>query len=52
MLLAANRLLPGVGMHTLTRLIMGIPRFGALRGTPDATMGAPDPHTGESDTSA
>jgi len=32
MLLAANRLLPGVGMHTLTRLIMGIPRFGALRG--------------------
>jgi NAD(P)-dependent dehydrogenase (short-subunit alcohol dehydrogenase family) len=52
MLLAANRLLPGVGMHTLTRLIMGIPRFGALRGTPDATMGAPDPHTGESDTNA
>jgi NAD(P)-dependent dehydrogenase (short-subunit alcohol dehydrogenase family) len=32
MLLIANRLLPGVGLHHMTRLMMGIPRFGALRG--------------------
>ena len=49
-LLVANRLLPGAAMHTMTRLMMGIPRFGALRGTSAATMGAPDPHTQESDT--
>jgi NAD(P)-dependent dehydrogenase (short-subunit alcohol dehydrogenase family) len=49
MLLVANRLLPGAAMHTMTRLMMGIPRFGALGGTSAATMGPPDPHTQESD---
>ena len=49
MLLVANRLLPGAAMHTMTRLMMGIPRFGALRGTSAATMGVPDPHIQESD---
>jgi NAD(P)-dependent dehydrogenase (short-subunit alcohol dehydrogenase family) len=33
MLLIANRLLPGAGLHHMTRLLMGIPRFGALRGS-------------------
>jgi NAD(P)-dependent dehydrogenase (short-subunit alcohol dehydrogenase family) len=33
MLLIANRLLPPVGLHHMTRLMMGIPRFGALRGS-------------------
>lgn len=32
MLLLANRLLPAAGLHQMTRLMMGIPRFGALRG--------------------
>lgn len=32
MLLIANRLLPTAGLHQMTRLMMGIPRFGALRG--------------------
>ena len=45
MLLIANRLLPGAALHHMTRLMMGIPRFGALAGTPAATMGAPDPQT-------
>lgn len=49
MLLIMNRLMPGAGMHTMTRLMMGIPRFGALGDTSAATMGAPDPHTQESD---
>ncbi|WNG91975.1 SDR family NAD(P)-dependent oxidoreductase [Mycobacterium sp. ITM-2016-00318] len=49
MLLIANKVLPAAAMHTLTRLMMGIPRFGALAGTPHATMGAPDPHTKERD---
>jgi short-subunit dehydrogenase len=49
MLLIASRLLPAAGMHTMTRLMMGIPRFGALGGTPAATMGAPNPHTQESE---
>ncbi|MFD4402544.1 SDR family NAD(P)-dependent oxidoreductase [Nocardia sp. NPDC058499] len=31
MLLIANRLLPAAGMHHLTRMMLGIPRFGALR---------------------
>ncbi|WP_454791153.1 SDR family oxidoreductase [Mycolicibacterium lutetiense] len=31
MLLTANRLLPAAGLHQMTRLMMGIPRFGALR---------------------
>ena len=48
-LLTANRLLPAAGLHTMTRLMMGIPRFGALGGTSAATMGAPDPHTQESE---
>jgi NAD(P)-dependent dehydrogenase (short-subunit alcohol dehydrogenase family) len=33
MLLVVNRLLPGTAMHHMTRLLMGIPRFGALRGS-------------------
>jgi NAD(P)-dependent dehydrogenase (short-subunit alcohol dehydrogenase family) len=33
MLLIANRLLPSAGLHHMTRLMMGIPRFGALRGS-------------------
>jgi hypothetical protein len=49
MLLIANRLLPSAGMHHMTRLMMGIPRFGALRGSPAATMGAPDSQTHESE---
>ncbi|AGB22668.1 short-chain dehydrogenase of unknown substrate specificity [Mycobacterium sp. JS623] len=32
MLLIVNRLLPGAGLHHMTRLMMGIPRYGALRG--------------------
>jgi NAD(P)-dependent dehydrogenase (short-subunit alcohol dehydrogenase family) len=32
MLLIANRFLPGSGLHHMTRLMMGIPRFGGLRG--------------------
>jgi NAD(P)-dependent dehydrogenase (short-subunit alcohol dehydrogenase family) len=31
MLLISNRLLPAAGLHHMTRLMMGIPRFGALR---------------------
>jgi NAD(P)-dependent dehydrogenase (short-subunit alcohol dehydrogenase family) len=49
MLLIANRLLPDFVLHQLMRLMMGIPRFGALRGAPEATMGAPDRHTHESE---
>ena len=49
MLLIANRLMPGAGLHQMTRLLMGIPRFGALRGTPAATMDAPDPQIHESE---
>jgi NAD(P)-dependent dehydrogenase (short-subunit alcohol dehydrogenase family) len=33
MLSITSRLLPGPGMHQMTRLMMGIPRFGALRGS-------------------
>jgi NAD(P)-dependent dehydrogenase (short-subunit alcohol dehydrogenase family) len=33
MLLIANRLLPAAGLHHVTRLMLGIPRFGALRGS-------------------
>ncbi|BBY43276.1 SDR family oxidoreductase [Mycolicibacterium celeriflavum] len=51
MLLIANRMLPGAAMHTVTRLMMGIPRFGALGGTSAATMGAPEENTQESDES-
>jgi NAD(P)-dependent dehydrogenase (short-subunit alcohol dehydrogenase family) len=32
MLLIANRLLPAASLHHMTRLMMGLPRFGALRG--------------------
>jgi NAD(P)-dependent dehydrogenase (short-subunit alcohol dehydrogenase family) len=35
MLLIANRLLPGAGLHHMTRMLMGIPRFGAMRGSKD-----------------
>ena len=31
MLLMANRIMPSVGLHHMIRLMMGIPRFGALR---------------------
>jgi NAD(P)-dependent dehydrogenase (short-subunit alcohol dehydrogenase family) len=49
MLLVADRLLPDAAMHHMTRMMMGIPRFGALRGSPAAAMGAPDPQTQESE---
>jgi NAD(P)-dependent dehydrogenase (short-subunit alcohol dehydrogenase family) len=49
MLLIANRVLPAAGLHQMTRLMLGIPRFGALVRTPAATMGAPDPQTRESE---
>ena len=45
MLLIATRVLPAAGLHHMTRLMLGIPRFGALAHTPAATMGAPDPQT-------
>ena len=32
MLLASNRILPAAGMHHISRLVMGIPRQGAMRG--------------------
>lgn len=32
MLLASNRLLPSSGMHHMSRLVLGIPRQGAMRG--------------------
>lgn len=32
MLLASNRILPSAGMHHISRLVMGIPRLGAMRG--------------------
>ena len=32
MLLASNRVLPASGMHHMSRLVMGIPRHGAMRG--------------------
>jgi NAD(P)-dependent dehydrogenase (short-subunit alcohol dehydrogenase family) len=31
MLLAMHKVMPAIGMHHMTRLMMGIPRFGALR---------------------
>ena len=32
MLLASNRILPASGMHQMSRVVMGIPRQGAMRG--------------------
>jgi NAD(P)-dependent dehydrogenase (short-subunit alcohol dehydrogenase family) len=49
MLLIANRLVPGAVLHQMTRLMMGIPRFGALAGTSAATMAASHPDTHESE---
>jgi NAD(P)-dependent dehydrogenase (short-subunit alcohol dehydrogenase family) len=43
-LLIANRLLPAVGLHQLTRLLMGIPRFGALRGRVDVPFSESEKH--------
>ena len=31
MLLASNRILPAAGMHHVSRLVLGIPRYGAMR---------------------
>jgi NAD(P)-dependent dehydrogenase (short-subunit alcohol dehydrogenase family) len=31
MLLASNRILPSIGMHHLSRIVMGLPRYGAMR---------------------
>lgn len=31
MLLLANKIMPSVAMHHMIRVMMGIPRFGALR---------------------
>jgi short-subunit dehydrogenase len=49
MLLIANRLLPVAALLNMLRLILGIPRFGALGGTSAANMGAPDPQSQESE---
>jgi NAD(P)-dependent dehydrogenase (short-subunit alcohol dehydrogenase family) len=38
MLLVANRLLSGAAMHRIMRLMLGIPKFGALRGRPDVPI--------------
>jgi NAD(P)-dependent dehydrogenase (short-subunit alcohol dehydrogenase family) len=32
MLLASNRILPAIGMHHVSRIVMGIPRYGSMRG--------------------
>jgi NAD(P)-dependent dehydrogenase (short-subunit alcohol dehydrogenase family) len=32
MLLASNRILPAMGMHHMSRIVLGIPRYGAMRG--------------------
>jgi hypothetical protein len=32
MLLASNRFLPSIGMHHVSRIVLGIPRYGAMRG--------------------
>jgi len=32
MLLMANRLLPSSGMHHMSRIVLGIPRYGSMRG--------------------
>ena len=44
MLLIANRLLPTAGMHQVTRLLLGIPRFGALRGRADVPFSESEKH--------
>ena len=38
MLLTINRVLPAAGLHQMTRLMMGLPRFGALRGGTSCRM--------------
>jgi NAD(P)-dependent dehydrogenase (short-subunit alcohol dehydrogenase family) len=40
MLLASNRLLPASGMHQMSRVVMGLPRQGALRGGAAPLTGA------------
>jgi NAD(P)-dependent dehydrogenase (short-subunit alcohol dehydrogenase family) len=40
MLLASNRFLPASGMHQMSRVVMGIPRQGALRGGAAPLSGA------------
>jgi hypothetical protein len=32
MLLASNRFLPSIGMHHVSRIVLGIPRYGTMRG--------------------
>jgi hypothetical protein len=44
MLLIASRLLSGAAMHHMTRLLMGIPKFGALRGRPDVPFHESENH--------
>jgi NAD(P)-dependent dehydrogenase (short-subunit alcohol dehydrogenase family) len=44
MLLIANRLLPTAGMYQVTRLLLGIPRFGALRGRADVPFSESENH--------
>ena len=41
MLLASNRILPSSGMHHMSRLVMGIPRQGAMRGGAVPLTGCP-----------
>ena len=42
MLMLANRFLPPAAMHQMTRLMMGIPRFGALTSSPSSERSHPD----------
>jgi NAD(P)-dependent dehydrogenase (short-subunit alcohol dehydrogenase family) len=44
MLLVANHLLSGAAMHRMTRLMLGMPRFGALRGSPDVPFTESEKH--------
>jgi NAD(P)-dependent dehydrogenase (short-subunit alcohol dehydrogenase family) len=44
MLLIASRLLPSAGLHQMTRLLLGIPRFGALRDSPDVPFSESEKH--------
>ena len=39
MLLVANRLLPAAALHQMTRVMMGLPRFGGLRPKEDENDG-------------
>jgi NAD(P)-dependent dehydrogenase (short-subunit alcohol dehydrogenase family) len=50
MLMAANRVLPGAALHHATRMILGLPRFGTLRGTGEPAQPAALPARDRGDT--